>query len=241
LGAQSAAGLILLIVLAARKQFTLEGITGFVVIEYRHLFKAGGLFFLLQIGTMVGWGADSLIIASTLGVAQVAMFSVVQRLFQFATQPLGVINAPLWGAYADAHARKDKSFIRTTLKRSMQVTFFGAVFGVVVLLLFHTWLIDKWTDGSIVAPILFVALYAVWIIFEACGNAFSMFLNGAGIIGVQVKAVAIFIMLGLPLKIILTMKFGVIGVPIATLVSYSTAVFGIYGFLYRKEIIKQFQ
>jgi len=239
LGTQSAAGLLLLVLLMVRQQFTLRGLTGLVKLESRHLFQAGGLFFLLQIGTMVGWGADSLIISSTLGAAQVAVFSVVQRLFQFATQPLSMLNAPLWGAYADAHVRHDKLFVRNTLKRSLAITLAGASLGAVLLLLFHSWLIDKWTHGNIVVPLAFVATYAVWVIFEAGGNAFAMFLNGTGIIKQQVSVTLLFVVLVLPLKLVLIGQLGLLALPTATLLAYLIANVGLYGFVFRAEILKK--
>jgi O-antigen/teichoic acid export membrane protein len=150
LGAPMLAGFILLALLAVQGQFTLRGICGQVGLESKNLYRAGGLFFLLQIGTMVGWGMDTLLISSTLGVAQVAVFSIVQRLFQLATQPLAILNAPFWGAYADAHSRNDRAFIQKTLIRSMMITLATTSFAVVGLFLVHPWLIEKWSSSNIV-------------------------------------------------------------------------------------------
>lgn len=236
LGAQIVAGFILLIMLATRQLFTLRDIGRLTRDESPHLFKVGGLFLLLQIGTMVGWGADSLIIASTLGAAHVAVFSVVQRLFQFATQPLGILNAPLWAAYADAHLRGDKEFICKTLKKSMLTTLASATFISLLLVYFHPWFIHKWTSDSISVPLAFVSVYAIWTIFDSCGNAFAMFLNGSGIIGLQVRSTIIFICVGLPLKVILVMSYGLTGLLIGTILSYLIAVVCFYGVLYRNYI-----
>jgi O-antigen/teichoic acid export membrane protein len=240
MGSQSAVGLILLLVLRVRKQFSLNCIVTHITNEGRQLFKTGGLFFLLQLGTVAGWGADSFIISSTIGVANVGVFVVVQRLFQFATQPFSIINAPLWAAYADANARQDKKFIKKTLIKSMQTTFFGVCLSVVVLMMIHTPLIDMWTKGTVVAPLTLVLFYAVWVVFEALGNAFAMFLNGLGIVSIQVKVVVIFILLVLPLKIMLVKSVGISGMPIATLFAYIVATLGVYGIYLRKVLIGVF-
>ncbi len=108
--------------LVKRRQFSFSNLISNLREESHQLLHIGGLFLLLQIGVMVGWGADSLIISSNLGASQVATFAIVQKLFQLATQPMSMLNAPLWGAYADAHARNEKQFIRKTLKRSMIIT-----------------------------------------------------------------------------------------------------------------------
>ena len=236
LGSQCAAGLLLLALLVVRKQFVLRGILGFAKLEGPHLFRVGGLFFVLQIGTMVGWGADSLIISSTLGAAQVAVFSVVQRLFQLATQPMSIMNAPLWGAYADAHARNDRSFIRKTLKKSMAITLAGATLGATVLLVGQSWLIAKWTHGTIVVPLLLLTTYAVWIIFDACGNAFAMFLNGTGIVKQQISVVMLFVALVIPLKFMLVGSMGLMAIPLATIIAYLISTVGLYSLVYLDDI-----
>jgi O-antigen/teichoic acid export membrane protein len=237
LGTQTISGLILLYMLAIKKHMVLKRFFPEMINESSRLLKTGGLFFILQIGTMIGWGADSLIIANILGVAHVATFSVVQRLFQFSTQPLNIINAPLWSAYADAQVRGDKSFIRNTLRKSMLMTLFSSSIGAILLLLIHSWLVDKWTHGAIIAPFGFVVLYAVWSILDACGNAFAMFLNGSGIVDLQVRVTAIFVAVSIPLKIISTEYFGISGLISALIFSYILIVVGTYGFLYKNKLL----
>jgi O-antigen/teichoic acid export membrane protein len=237
LGVQALSGLILLHMLAVQKRMEFKGLLLEIKNESSHLLKTGGLFFLLQIGTMIGWGADSLIIANILGVAHVAIFNIVQRLFQFSTQPLGIMNAPLWSAYADAHARNDKNFIKYTLRRSMLLTLSSSAFGAIILLLIHPWLVDKWTHGAIIAPFGFVAFYAAWSVLDSCGNAFAMFLNGTGIVDLQVKVTAIFIAISVPLKILSTEYLGISGLIGASVISYVVIIVGAYGLLHR-DIIK---
>jgi len=107
-----------------RNLFSFAGLIQSIKKESPGLVSAGGLFLLLQIGVMLNTGADGLIVSSNLGVAQVAAFSLVQRLFQFSSQPMSIMNAPLWGAYSDADARGDKGFIKRTLFLSLRNTSF---------------------------------------------------------------------------------------------------------------------
>jgi O-antigen/teichoic acid export membrane protein len=241
MGAPMLAGFILLAVLTIQGQFTFRGIAGWVVFESKNLYGAGGLFFLLQTGTMVGWGMDSLLISSTLGVAQVAVFSIVQRLFQLAIQPLSILNAPLWGAYADAHSRNDRAFIKKTLARSLASTFIFALFVAIIILIFHSWLIEKWSISNIVAPITFVATYSLWSVIQSFGNAFAIFLNGAGIIRQQVVSVILFVILAFPMKIIMIRYFDLFGIMLATVVAYLVSHVFTYYFLYFEDIKKNLQ
>jgi len=188
------------------------------------LLRTGGVFFVLQLGTMVAWGSDSLIVSSMLGASQVAILAVTYRLFQFVTQPLAMVTNPLWAGYADAAARKDSKYIRQTLKTSMVWSFSIALIGAVIVLAFHRWLIAHWTSNSVEVPVFLAMGYAAWSVLDATGNAFAMFLNGLGILRPQLIVVLLFCLVAIPLKIVLVSQIGVVGIILATLISYVLTV-----------------
>jgi O-antigen/teichoic acid export membrane protein len=192
--------------------------------DARALTRTGWLFFVLQIGAMVGWGSDSLIVSSMLGAEQAAVLAVAFRLFQFVSQPLAMAVNPLWSSYADAATRRDTAYIRKTLKLSLALCFALAVTGSSIVLLFHDWLIVHWARGSVQVPLLLAVGYALWSVFDVCGNAFAMFLNGVGVLRPQLIVVGLFCALAIPLKIVLVQRVGVSGVVLATLITYLLTV-----------------
>lgn len=238
LGVQSLGGYLLLALLVKRNLFTLKGISFEIKQEYKQLFKSGGLFFVLQIGVMVGWGADSIIISSTLGAASVAIYSITQRLFQFSTIPVHMINSPLWGAYADANARKDKTFIRNTLIKSLKMTFVLSILTISFILIFNKLIMNIWISNKIFIPFEFMLAFAFLAIWESMGGAFSTFLNSMHIIKPQIISVTIFIILSLTAKLYLISSYGVIIVPLATAISYLFAKILLYRYVYFNEIKK---
>ncbi|MHB8773181.1 MAG: lipopolysaccharide biosynthesis protein [Syntrophales bacterium] len=233
LGIQSLAAIPLLALLIARKQISIKAMRTSTRSEGAALFRTGSLFLILQIGTMIGWSADSLIISSTLGAASVAVYALTQRLFQFASQPLATVNAPLWSAYSDARARGDRQFIRQTLWRSMTLTFAVAAASVLLISLTSDWLLYHWTGGTVRVPQTFIAIFAVLVVFECCGNAFAMFLNGMHIVRPQVVVVVLFCALTLPLKIIGVHQWGIALIPLTTVVVYAFVHIAFYGFFFR--------
>jgi O-antigen/teichoic acid export membrane protein len=236
LGIQSLAGFPLLLLLFLRRQISLRGIMTSTRIEGNTLLRAGSLFLVLQIGTMIGWGADSLIISSTLGATSVVVYAVTQRLFQFVSQPLATVNAPLWSAYSDARVRGDRQFIRQTLWRSMMLTLALATSSVILIATFSDWLILTWTEGTLKVPQPFIYTFAILVTFECCGNAFAMFLNGMQIVRQQVIVVILFCFFTLPLKIISVHYLGEIAIPLTTLIVYAVIHVYFYGFLFRTTI-----
>lgn len=239
LGVQLLANLGLLLVLTKRNLFTVRRIAEHTRSEAHHLLHVGGLFFILQIGTMVGWGADSLIIASSLGATQVAVFNIVQRLYQFISQPLGILNGPLWGAYADAHARGDGKFILNTFKKSMLFTATASTVGGGILFVMSQQLIGWWTKDHILVPSTFVFAFFVWTICETLGNALAMMMNGCGIVREQVITVVLLTALALPIKLLVINYFGITEMLVFYIISYCIIVLSLYGFFYRKTLVEK--
>lgn len=236
LGSQSGASLLLLFILIYRRQFGLNGIAKSIKLETPFLFHTGWLFFLLQIGTMAGWGADALIVSSTLGVAQVATLNVTQRLFQFISQPLSIMNAPLWGAYADANSRKDRKFIKRTLKRSMGLTLgIGAILSVCLLFL-SDGILRFLTKDTLIVSVSLISIYAIWTILDVASNAFSMFMNGCNIIRPQVLGVAMLILVALPVKLYLASSYGLVAMLVGFVLVYVVNIYVWYGIIFRKHI-----
>lgn len=236
MGGLVAGNLGLIFILFKEKLIEYQKLSSSLLAERNFILKTGGLFFLLQIGTMVAWGADSVIIASASGAAAVASYSIIQRLNQFVTQPIQVINAPLWSAYADAISLNERSFIRRTFVRSIILSFVASTIGATMLFIFGQDLIFLWTKGEITVSITLLGLMAIWLILEATGGALGVFLNGIGVVKQQVMVVSVFILIGLPLKIFLASTNGAEGVVLAGIFSYLlTTILG-YGFIFRNQI-----
>ena len=203
------------------------------------LLQTGSLFLILQIGVMISSGIDILLISSVLGAEQVAIFAVVQRLFQFSTQPLGILNAPLWSAYADADARREKKFIKKTLILSLKNTGIFATTAAVFLIIFGDIIISAWTNKAIQAPILLLIAYGVWAIFEAVGNALGVFLNGCGIIRPQVVNVIIFSVISIFVKFYALKYYGVEAMIFGLIFSYTLVTAIMYGYYFRGDLMSK--
>lgn len=239
LGIQSITNLWLLLLLVKRNLFALNRIASDIRIETKQLLHVGGLFFVIQIATMVLWGADSLIISSSLGAAQVASFSIAQRLFQFITQPLNIFNDPLWAAYADANSRGEKAFIRKTLRSSLIGTSGICLVGAAVLLLVGQRVAGIWTGNAVNISLALLAAYGSWAVLDAVGHALAMFLNGCGIVKPQVVTVITLIIIMIPVKIFLIAKLGLAAMFTGQALCYLLIVSISYGVIYRKTLMEK--
>lgn len=237
-GVQTFVSLILLVILANRNLFTVTRIMEYARLESSHLIRVGGLFFILQVGIMVGWGADSLIIASALGAAKVAEFAIIQRLFQLVTQPINVMNAPLWGAYADAHSRGDKKFIQKTLKRSLIFTGIFSFISVVIILLVGKNLVEIWTGSVLEVSLVLLFAYGVWAVFDAFGNALGVFLNGCSVMKPQIFITVIFALCSLPIKYIMASVYGISSMIVSQTIIFIVLTYFFCGIVFREKLNK---
>jgi O-antigen/teichoic acid export membrane protein len=232
------AGLVLLAVLAKRRQFDIRLAWRFAVVESRSLLGAGGYFFLLQLATMVSWGADSLIIAGTLGVAYVAIFNVCHRLFQFVSQPLALVNSALWPSYANAYACGDARFIRRTLKGSLagSVLIWAGLSSMLVL--FGPEIILWWTDGVIVVSQQLLVVFSVWLLCEVIGVPFAMFLNGCNLLRIQVYSSFSLLLVALPLKLYLVQTYGLSAMLLGFSALYFVNFLFWFGLVFRPQVLQ---
>lgn len=204
--------------------------------EGPELFRISSLFLVLQIGTAIGWGMDSLILSSTLGASTVAAYAVTQRMYFIATQPMIIFNGPLWPAYADADAREDRAFIRKTLLGAMKLTLTYAVIATALLATFSETIFRYWTSGEIAPASVLVYALGLWAIIDALANAFAMFMNGVGIVRPQVVAVVVIVAVGLPAKLYLANTMGAAAMVLGFAAIFMTTLCVLYGSVFRMQI-----
>lgn len=182
--------------------------------------KLGGLFFVLQLGVAITYSADNFIIARILGVADVTVFSIPQRMFSAITLVVTMFMMPLWPAYGEAISRGDMVWVRNTLSRTLLGVFVLTAVISAVLLLLSNWLILWWVGPNIHPSFQLMLGLAVWTVLSNCGSTLAMFLNGASIVKFQVITATVSGIGCLALKILLTHRYGIAGVPWATIIAY---------------------
>ena len=191
----------------------------------KYFLRSGSVFFLLQAGAIAGWGIDGFLASSQIGSESAGLYSVVQRLFQFVTFPLMILNAPLWPAYAHASSSGDTGFIQSTLQKSFFYTLIAATLIAILISVFSSQILMVWLHRDVLIPIMLLLAYGVWAIVEASGNAYAMFLNGLNLMRIQLLTNIGFIAIAIPLKYLLIDKIGLVGLPMGTLIAYFLAIF----------------
>ena len=179
--------------------------------------KLGGMFFVLQVVVAVASSADNFIIARNLGAASVPEYSIPQRMFALVSMMSAMLLSGLWPAYGEAVSRGHIAWIRQALRRSL-LTVFGVSFTIAgALLLLSPKLIFWWVGARIHPPFVLLAGLALLCVIECSANAISVFLNGAGLMRLQVIVATVFGVTCLAAKVYFIRRFGITAVPWSTI------------------------
>jgi O-antigen/teichoic acid export membrane protein len=177
----------------------------------KRILNTGLMFVVLQLSLALSFASDKLIIASLLGATAVASYSVYERVFGVGANLMLSMLVPIWPAYAEAWARKDRGWVRRALTRSLAISFAGSVVFAVGIIFFGSLIVSLWTRKDVpVEPIVLYCLGA-WCVIQCIVNALSMLLNGLHMIKIQVAASVLTACVAIPLKFLLIGRIGPAG------------------------------
>lgn len=232
----SCSQLALVWVLQQRKLLAKTEIANAIRKEWKAIGKLGGMFLVFQLGVIVGWGMDPLLISSTIGLEHVASYVLMQRICQCVNQPVTLINSPLWAAYADAYARRDYEFIRKTCIYMVLLSAVWAIVFAGILSRYSESIIEFWTSGKVRVDPLLVIAFASWSVVEAISIAYSTRLLGTNTIRALLLSTVVVVLLGLPLKVFILNAYGVAFMLLAFTIVYAVVHLIMFFEIYRENI-----
>ena len=188
------------------------------------LMSLGLKFFLIQIAAVIFYQTSNIIIAQLFGPAQVTPYNIAFKYFSVIPMFFGIVLTPFWSAFTEAWSNNDLHWIRSIMKRLMQLwTLLVAI--ALIMFLFSSFIYRIWVGKEIVVPISLSAVIAIYVVLNAWNGIFSNFLNGVGKIKLQLYLALFGSLLNIPLAIFLGKELGIYGVILSTtLISLMTAV-----------------
>jgi O-antigen/teichoic acid export membrane protein len=175
------------------------------------LLRTGALFCVLALAGAAAYQSDALIVAHRLGAHEVTRFGVVGRLFLLTPTILAAVLLPLWPAYAEATARGDLRWVRTTLRRSLATCFVVAAVASTVLLLVARPLLEAWAPEIGSPSFGLLVAFGAWALVSACSTALGVYLNGVGRLGLQVLMALAMVAANVPASWFLAERIGPAG------------------------------
>jgi O-antigen/teichoic acid export membrane protein len=186
----------------------------------KELLSTGVAFLVLQIAVAGVLYSDTFIIAYKLGAAMVAEYAVPERLFSIVSVLLATAMGPLWPAYREAIVRGDLPWVTRTLRRSLALAVGLSFLASLFLVLAGPWLMMHWVGAAVPANGPLLMMLGLWKILESAGLALAMFLNGAGVLRLQVVTATMMLVATLMVKPWMVGEHGIVGAPMTTAIIY---------------------
>ena len=152
----------------------------------------GGIQFLLaSAGTFALVGAPVLVVGNRFGAAEAGPYALAYKILAVPMTLFSLFWMPLWPAYADAHARSDHHWIRSTLSRSRKLVSFLLAPAVMALGLGTPWLVAAWTGGLLRPSLAEASATALFVVVMSLESIYAIPLVACGRLRVPALALPI--------------------------------------------------
>lgn len=193
---------IMTVIFFRKHHYVIPSFTYFAKSKVKEILKLGGSFFVIQIAVLLIFTFDNLLILQLLGAEQVSVYNIVFKLFSIFTLGFGIVVSPLWSAFTEANMKNDLIWMKKTLN-NLNSLFLMVLLGLVIMLFEYQHILDIWLPASnrIVPTFELVLALSIFVAISIWNNIYSFFLNGLGMVKMQMRTSIFGAVLNVPLAI----------------------------------------
>jgi O-antigen/teichoic acid export membrane protein len=178
----------------------------------KDILTTGAAFFVIQIGTLVLFQTDNVLIARLINAQSVTTFNVVQKYFGIITMVFSIIITPYWSAFTEANGRSEWMWIINSVKRLRIIWGIISIAIVPLFVALASYFYKVWLGKSLDIPLSLSISMGFYVIGYICLSVSCMFLNGMGKTKVQIMLYIFSSLINIPLSIFLEHRYGIIGI-----------------------------
>ncbi|MCA0430164.1 MAG: polysaccharide biosynthesis C-terminal domain-containing protein [Bacteroidetes bacterium] len=198
------------------------------------LIGVGLKFFLIQIGAIVLFQTNNIIISQLFSPIEVTEYNVSFRYFNISLMIFSILIAPYWSAFTEAWTKKEFYWINSHLKKLIYIVALLSFLNI-ILLIFSDKIFSLWIGDAVKVRKSLSIIVAISVIFQMWQSIYINFLNGISKVKLQLILVIITSLLNIPLAYILGKTIGLSGVILSTVILY--LIIGIVVYIQTKKII----
>jgi O-antigen/teichoic acid export membrane protein len=188
-----------------------------LLLNAKSLMNVSAAFFFIQIGALILYETDNIVISRILGPQEVTTFNIPFKYFSVINIVFYIIITPYWSAFTDAYAREDFGWIRGSIRKMRKLWAAAAVLAF-VLYLFSGIVYRLWIGKGIAVPNMLSLSMAVYAILQTWMVIHAYLLNGVGKLRVQLILVIATGIINVPLSIFLIKQVGLPGTVLANII-----------------------
>lgn len=180
----------------------------------KSLLHVGSAFFIIQLGALILYQTDNIVITKTLGPEEVTTFNIAYKIFSVLVVAFSIVMTPYWSAFTDAYAKNDLDWIKQSIKK-MKMVWLGFSVGAILLLIGSEPLYKLWIGKTIHVPLSLSISMAAYVIAVNWMSIYASALNGIGKLKIQLAFVVATGIINIPISVFLINKVGVCGTVLA--------------------------
>lgn len=203
------------------RPYLLPKLKNFRMVQAKLVATSGGLFFLLQILSIIGAYSDQIFISVLIGPEEVASYSVMQRLAS-SVLLAQFIFLPFWPAIGEALLRKDFNWVIKILNISLVALLLITSIIAIIYWFYAYEIIKLWLsdDSLVVGRNSTIFAFACWMLIATIGGLVSTVMNNPLFLKFHVALYFIATLVSVSLKVPLVEYYGISGAVWATTFSY---------------------
>jgi len=184
----------------------------------KSLLNLGGIFFFIQIGALVLYETDNIIITRTLGPADVTIFNIAYKYFSILIIAFFIIITPYWSAFTDAYTKNDFGWMRTSISKLRKLWLYFSI-AAIFFYFFSDIFYQLWIGNKISVPKLLSLSMAIYVLMQNWTIMHAYILNGTGKLKVQLFFVIGTGIFNIPASVFLIHRIGIAGTTIANIIA----------------------
>lgn len=183
----------------------------------KSLLGTGSVFFFIQIGAVILFQTDNIIITRILGPQEVTTFNLAYKYFSIMTMLFVIMLTPYWSAFTDAWAKKDTAWIKHSINKMRMIWIYTSI-GTVLLFVFSKPAYHLWIGDTVTIPVWLSLAMTFYAILNNWQGIYAYALNGIGKLRLQLICIVSAGILNIPLSIILIHVMGVTGTVVSNVI-----------------------
>lgn len=184
----------------------------------KDLLNVGVGFFIIQITTLIIMSTSNVIISRLFGPDSVTPFNISNRYMAIVLMALNIVMAPIWSAVTDAWAKGDEAWVQRSVVKVRKISlFFGLV--LFVMLAASPIVYSIWIGDAVEIPFSLTTLMCIYVFILIWSTGQSSFLNGLGILKLQLYVNVFEAVIFIPLAILFGKLWGINGMVMAMIVT----------------------
>ncbi len=183
----------------------------------KELLNTGGYFFLIQIGSLLLFETDNIVITQIFGPAQVTTFNIAFKLFTVIISIFTIVMTPFWSAFTDAYVKNDLDWIKSIFK-TIYKYWLVLVFCCALLCLISRFIYQIWLPQNFYVPISLTVTMALYSVGFCWMMIHCYLLNGINKIRLQLYLYIISTVINIPISILLGRWLGLYGVTMSNVI-----------------------